>query len=303
MEELSMILNSLGCSYYETDRGDAFLGDSREMLRCLPDNSVNLIITSPPFALRRKKEYGNVEADKYVDWFMPFAEEFWRILKDDGSLVIHIGGAWNKGQPTRSVYHFQLLIALCQKFHLAQDFYWYNPARLPSPAEWVTVRRIRVKDAVEPVWWLSKTPYPKADNRKVLKPYSDSMLDLLKNGYRAKHRPSGHDISTKFSNDRGGAIPPNLLAMAHTESNTYYLRRCRETGIKPHPARYPVGLPEFFINFLTDKDDVVLDPFAGSNATGAAAQKQGRNWVAMEIIEDYLLGSKFRFERLQTELP
>lgn len=285
-------------SYYATDLGAAYLGDALCYLKSLESQSVNLIVTSPPFALQRKKDYGNVDHSEYVEWFLAFGEEFRRVLKDDGSLVIDIGGSWIKGQPTRSLYHFELLLALCQKldFQLAEEFYWWNPARLPSPAEWVNVRRIRVKDAVDPIWWLSKTPYPKADNRRVLVPYSDSMHELLQNGYKAKLRPSGHDISNKFSKDNGGAIPPNLLTISNTESNSHYLQKCRETRIKPHPARFPSGLPEFFIKFLTDPGDVVLDPFAGSNVTGHVAQQLERQWLAFELVEEYLEGSKFRFD-------
>lgn len=283
--------------YYKTDLGAAYLGDALDFLKLLPDCSVNLIVTSPPFALQRKKEYGNVEQEAYVAWLLEFAKEYYRVLAEDGSLVIDIGGSWVKGQPTRSLYHFKLLIALCEQlnFHLAQEFYWWNPARLPSPAQWVTVERIRVKDAVDPVWWLSKSPRPKADNRKVLQPYSDSMKELLQRGYKPKQRPSGWDISDKFSRDNGGAIPPNLLEFANTESNSRYLVRCREAGIKPHPARFPADLPEFFIKFLTDPGDVVLDPFGGSNVTGEVAQRLGRKWLAFELVEEYLQGSKFRF--------
>ncbi len=145
------------------------------------------------------------------------------------------------GQPTRSLYHFKLLIMLCEEFgfHLAQEFYWWNPSKLPTPAEWVTVRRIRVKDAINCVWWLSATPWPRALNKRVLQPYSDSMKDLLRNGYKAMKCPSGHDISQKFAKDNGAAIPPNLIALAHTESNGRYLRYCKTHNIAPHPARYP----------------------------------------------------------------
>jgi len=288
--------------YYSTSLGATYLGDALGLLGYLESRSVNLIVTSPPFALKRKKEYGNVDAGAYVEWFLPFAREFFRVLKDNGSFVIDIGGSWNPGIPTKTLYNFELLIALCRDvgFHFAEDFYWINPAKLPSPAEWVNVRRIRVKDAVDPVWWLSKTPNPKADNRKVLKPYSKSMEDLLEKGYKAKLRPSGHDISTKFSNNCGGAIPPNLLTIANTESNSYYLRACREAGLKPHPARYPIGLPEFFMKFLTDKDDVVLDPFCGSNVTGECAERLGRRWLAFENTPEYLDGSKFRFDAAST---
>jgi hypothetical protein len=134
-------------------------------------------------------------------------------------------------------------------FHLAQEFYWYNPAKLPALAEWVTVRRIRVKDSIECLWWLSKSTKPKADNRKVLVEYSEDMKRLLKRGYRAKERPSGHKITSKFK-ECGGSIPGNVITMGNNDSNGRYLSRCKEAGMKPHPARFPVQLPEFFIKFL-----------------------------------------------------
>jgi DNA modification methylase len=187
-------------------------------------------------------------------------------------------------------------VNLAKEFYLAQEFYWYNPARLPTPAEWVTVRRMRVKDAVNMVWWFSKSEWPKADNRRVLQPYSSSMKDLIKKGYKAKKRPSGHDISTKFQKDNGGAIPPNLIQIANTESNSAYLRTCKSRGIKPHPARYPEPLVKFFVEFLTDKQDIVVDPFAGSNVTGAVAEQLSRRWLAAELEPKYIEGSAIRFE-------
>ncbi|UKP00825.1 DNA-methyltransferase [Nostoc sp. UHCC 0870] len=283
--------------YYTQQHGQAYLGDSLEIITSIPDNSINLILTSPPFALTRKKEYGNESSDKYIEWFLPFAYEFKRVLAENGSFVLDLGGAYLPGNPVRSIYQYELLVRLCKEvgFFLAQELYHYNPARLPTPAEWVTIRRIRVKDAVNIVWWLSKIPNPKADNRKVLKPYSQSMKRLLKNGYKPQIRPSGHDISDKFQKDNQGAIPPNLLEIANTESNSVYLRRCKAAGIKPHPARFPQGFAEFFIKFLTDEGDIVLDPFAGSNTTGFVAETLQRRWISFEIKEDYLLGSRYRF--------
>lgn len=282
---------------YRTICGACYIANALELLAGLGDESVDLIVTSPPFALKRKKEYGNVPAERYVDWFRPFATEFRRVLKPHGSLVIDIGGSWRRGSPTRELYHFELLISLCKEqcFHLAQEFYWYNPAKLPSPAEWVTVRRLRVKDSVDPVWWLSKTEFPDADNRRVLVPYSGSMRALLRDGYRPKLRPSGHDISSKFRRNNDGAIPPNLLQIANTDSNGAYLQACREHGITPHPARFPRALPEFFIRFLTVPGALVLDPFAGSNVTGEAAERLGRRWLACDINAVYIWASRFRF--------
>src|SRR5579872_7154182 len=283
-----------------TKHGKVYCGDSLQLLQngnIVAPGSVNLIVTSPPFGLVRKKEYGNVDADEYVDWFRPFAQTFHDVLTDNGSLVIDIGGAWIPGQPTRSLYHYELLIMLCReyKFHLAQEFYWWNPSKLPTPAEWVTVRRIRVKDAINCIWWLSKTPWPKASNMRILQPYSESMVELLRNGYKAKMRPSGHDISTNFSTDNGAAIPPNILAIANTESNSAYLRYCTEHNLKTHPARFPAILPEYFIRMLTDPDDLVIDPFAGSCVTGEVAERLQRRWRCIELREDYVESAKGRF--------
>jgi site-specific DNA-methyltransferase (cytosine-N4-specific) len=286
-------------TYFRTKAGRMVLGDSLDVLAEMKPGSVDLIMTSPPFGLVRKKEYGNVAADEYIDWFRPFAKAFHRVLTERGSAVIDIGGAWNQGVPTRHLYHFKLLIMMCEEFgfHLAQDFYWWNPSKLPTPAEWVTVRRVRVKDAINTIWWLSKTPWPKASNRRVLQPYSPAMRALLENGYRPKKRPSGHDISEKFSVDNGAAIPPNLIAIPNTESNSFYLRYCQAKNLPVHPARYPADLPEYFIRMLTDPGDLVVDPFAGSCVTGEVAQRLDRKWVCVELIEEYLKGGLGRFAR------
>ena len=290
--------------FRQTPLGCIFHGDSLDVMRNQPPESVDLIMTSPPFALTRKKDYGNEQEDAYLEWFKDFAVQFRRILKDDGSLVIDLGGAWKPGFPVRSLYHFKLLIMLCEQFgfHLAQEFYWWNPSKLPAPAEWVNIRRIRVKDAVNTVWWLSKTPWPKASNRRVLQPYSDSMRTLLNSGYRAKLRPSGHDISTKFSIDNGASIPPNLIAVPNTESNSSYMRYCKENDIRPHPARFPAALPEYFIRMLTDPTDLVLDPFGGSCITGEVAERLERKWICVELVECYLQGAIGRFETTQEPL-
>jgi len=293
--------------YYETSLGAAYLEDALKILSSLPDDSVNAVVTSPPYALHFKKEYCNVDKKDYVKWFLPFAKEFFRVLKNDGSFILNIGGSYNKGLPTRSMYLYKLLIELVDSvgFHLAQEFFWYNPAKLPMPAEWVTVRRIRVKDAVEHVWWLGKTAWPKASNRNVLKPYSGDMLRLNQRGVRATVRPSGHNIKSSFDKiGAGGAIPPNVfedapddfLKFGNNSANDNYTLRCKEAGIRIHPARFPAALPDFFIRFLTDEGDIVLDPFAGSNTTGAVAEKLNRRWIVTETVEEYLAASKFRFD-------
>ena len=257
-------------------------------------------MTSPPFALQRQKDYGNKEQHEYIDWFCEFAKLVRNKLCDNGSFVIDLGGAYKKGVPIRSLYNFRLLIKLCDEydFHLAEEFYWYNPAKLPGPIEWVNKRKIRAKDAVNTVWWLTKNEFPKADITKVLNPYSEKMKKLIENPakyYTPKGRPSGHDISEGFGNDNGGSIPSNLLQIANSESNTPYLKYCKELGVKGHSARFPIALPEFFIKYLTDENDLVVDIFAGSNTTGQAAEKLKRHWISMDLSKEYVASSAFRF--------
>ncbi|EAM6530908.1 site-specific DNA-methyltransferase [Salmonella enterica] len=285
---------------YNTPLGAAYVADSLDMLAQLPDESVNLVMTSPPFALQRKKDYGNKEQHAYIDWLAEFASLVYRKLTPDGSFVVDLGGAYQKGVPVRSLYNYRVLIKFCDDigFHLAEEFFWYNPSKLPSPIEWVNKRKIRAKDSVNTVWWLSKTEWPKANVSNVLTEYSDRMKKLIKDPaayYSPAKRPSGHDIGSSFGKDNGGAIPSNLLQISNAEASSKYLKLCKEVGIKAHPARFPAKLPEFFIRFLTEKNDLVVDIFAGSNTTGYVAEKEGRRWLAFEQLPEYLSASIFRF--------
>ena len=211
-----------------------------------------------------------------------------------------------------STLPLESLLAFKKKgdLHLCQEFICYNPARLPTPTQWVNVERIRVKDAFTRVWWMSSTDNPKADNHRILTQYSKSMQQLIKRGtYNAGGRPSEHDIGKRsFLKDNGGAIPPNVLVtpegaqfpllevlpIPNTGATYSYQLYCREKGIQPHPARMPERLAEFFVRFLTDDNDLVLDPFAGSNTTGAVAECLNRRWLAIEEDQAYAAASEVR---------
>jgi site-specific DNA-methyltransferase (cytosine-N4-specific) len=285
---------------YHTNLGNAYVGDSLELVSHIASNSIDLVITSPPFALCRKKAYGNVQETEYVNWIKPFGSEVFRVLKDTGSFVLDLGGAYKQGMPARSLYNFRVLLYFCDElgFTLAEDFYWYNPSKLPSPIEWVNKRKIRTKDAVNTVWWFSKTEHPKADITKVLTPYSDRMKQLIKdpeNFYKPDKRPSGHAISASFGKDNGGALPSNLLSIPNTDSSSHYMRLCKALLLEQHPARFPVDLPSFFIKMLTLEGDTVLDIFGGSNTTGFVAETLHRNWITFELNHEYLAASILRF--------
>jgi len=262
-------------------------------------NKFSLIFTSPPFPLNKKKAYGNRSGQDYIDWLADFSGIFSELLSRNGSLVIELGNAWVSGSPTMSLLPLESLIALKEKgdFHLCQEFIYHNTTRLPSPAQWVNIERIRVKDAFTRLWWLSPSEKPHANNRKVLNEYSQSMKKLLQTKkYNPGKRPSEHRIGEKsFFTNNQGAIPSNVISLPNTISNDPYLNFCRENEIKYHPARMPPGLAEFFIKFLTEPDDLVLDPFAGSNVTGFVAEKLGRRWRSIEKEEVYASSSKSRF--------
>ena len=289
---------------YKTALGRSILGLAEDVLQS-PANTkdlegqVDLIFTSPPFPLNRKKRYGNEQGEAYVDWLANFAPLFKKALKPKGSIVLELGNAWEAGRPVMSTLALKALLAFLERgeFILCQQFVWYNPARLPSPAQWVNVERIRVKDAYTHLWWMALTDRPHADNRRVLTKYSESMENLLeRKSYNTGKRPSEHHIGKKsFLKNNAGAIPSNLITLANTQASSDYLNYCRTHKLQPHPARMPSGLAEFFIKFLTKPRKLVLDPFAGSNTTGAAAEKLGRRWIAIEPNELYLEGSRGRF--------
>ena len=298
-----MIQKTNNCPYraaFRTSYGEAIVGDSMDVLRDLPEGSIDLIVTSPPFALLREKAYGNHNQDEYVDWLLEFAPLVHRVLKETGSYVVDLGGAYQRGLPVRSVYQFRVLLRHIDDhgFHLAEEFYWHNPSKLPSPIEWVNKRKLRAKDSVNTVWWLSKTEWPKANISNVLAPYSDRMKKLLEDPdafYTPKERPSGHDIGKGFGKNNGGAIPPNLLQFPNSESNGNYMRLCKLFGLQPHPARFPRALPEFCVKFITAPDDMVVDIFGGSGTTGEVCEQLGRKWKTIDLDPSYVRASAFRF--------
>jgi DNA modification methylase len=286
---------------YVTDLGAALYAQAESAVQMIADGSIDLIITSPPYPLCTQKSYGNKDPHGQIEWLLDCAGHWHRTLADTGSLVLNLGDAWQRGRPTLSLYQERLLLQLVDDlgYRLAQRFYWENPSKLPSPSEWVTIRRIRVTSSVEQIYWLSKSDWPKATNLRVLRPYSPSMRKRIRQGgeHSPATRPSGHTLAAgAFGADRGGSIPHNLLSFAPTDSNSQYLRRCKASGIQPHPARFDPRLVDFFIRFLTDPGDMVYDPFAGSGVTAQVAESLGRRWITSEKSLTYLRGSALRFE-------
>lgn len=311
----------MGNLLYKTDYGKYYISKCEAQIKRLKlKGKVQLILTSPPFPLNNKKQYGNLVGEEYLKWITNLAPLFSSVLTPNGSIVIELGNAWEKDRPVQSLLHLKSLMSFVENpsagLRLCQEFVCYNPARLPSPAQWVTIERIRAIDSFTHIWWMSNSDYPKADNRKILRPYSKSMKKLLVTGeYNAGKRPSEHVISEKsFLTDNKGSISHNVLeleqldkkrdlrlpysmfSISNTKSNDFFSRACAERNIVPHPARMPLELASFFIEFLTDKGDIVLDPFGGSNTTGFCAEKLKRKWISIEVNQDYGKQSLIRFE-------
>ncbi len=303
---ISVVQESSAKPIFTTSMGSLYWGKCEELLRSPAlkhiHGQVQLLFTSPPFPLNAKKRYGNLQGEAYLAWLSGFAPLFAELLTPTGSLVMEIGNSWESGKPVQSLLPYRSLLAFIDAggLNLCQEITYYNPARLPTPAQWVTIERIRLKDATTKIWWMAKCDKPKADNRRVLRPYGKDMRRLLTRGtYNSGRRPSEHNISeTGFLKDNGGAIAPNLLEIANTSSSIGYQKFCKEHHLRPHPARMPDGIPEFFINFLTDPNDLVLDPFAGSNTTGAVAERLGRRWLAIECEHNYAISSISRFDKI-----
>lgn len=284
---------------YETNYGKMIYGNCQEVLPNLSEQKFDLIFTSPPFPLNRAKSYGNMTGAEYLKWISDIAVQLKGMLAERGSIVIEIGNAWNKGEPTHSTLPMEALLEFKRRgeFYLCQEFIYYNPAKLPSPIEWVNKKRIRVKDSFTRIWWLSSVPMPKADNRNVLEEYSNQMIKLLKSGkYNAGRRPSEYNVGkSSFSQNNGGSIPSNVIIAPNTVSRDKYIKYCKENNYNIHPARMPKEIPIFFIKMLTDVGDTILDPFAGSNTTGWVAEELKRKWISIEAEQNYILGSKGRF--------
>ncbi|MBS1624367.1 MAG: site-specific DNA-methyltransferase [Bacteroidetes bacterium] len=315
----------------KSKKGKLIVGDSIKLLsgemRKSLKGKVNLIITSPPFPLNNKKKYGNEKGAEYLKWFTEMAPIFSDLLAKDGSLVIEIGNSWEPERPVQSLLHLECLLGLVKhpkaNLRLIQEFICYNPSKLPSPAQWVTVNRLRTVDSYTHVWWIAKSDLPKADNTKILRPYSKSMEQLLKRQkYNSGKRPSEHHISEagflknnggsiahnffemeKLDHDRDVRLPHSVLSFSNTNSNDYFLTECRRKKLSPHPARMSGGLVNFFIKFLTNPNNLVLDPFSGSNTTGYCAEKLKRRWLSFEIKKEYIKQAKIRFSEPALKSP
>ena len=271
---------------------DVFInGKCEDILRSYPENCIDFILTSPPYADQRF--YGDkdssIKPEEYVEWFMPKAEQLFRVLKESGSFVLNINDKVVNGKT--ELYVYELILRLCRDigFNLVRDYIWHNPATPPNIFS--QGKMGRCKKSHEYCYWFSKGDSWTFNMDAIRTPYKEGMTNRLllgKGGGDADyHRPSGHHFCTsKKWTDHGGADPGTVISISNSQSNDKFSRYCRELGFT-HPARFPEKLAEWFIMAGSNEGDLILDPFSGSGTCAVVAARHRRHWIGIDTNEDY----------------
>ena len=253
---------------------DLYCGDSEEELKKLPDNCVDLIFTSPPYADQRKNTYGGIHPNKYVEWFLPIAKELLRVLKPTGTFVLNIKERVVDGE--RSTYVMELILEMRKIGWLwTEEYIWHK--KNSYPGKWPN----RFRDSWERLIQFNKNKKFHMYQEEVMVPVGDWAKTRLKNLSETDKRRDESKVGSGFGKnisnwlDRDMAYPTNVLHLA-TECNN-----------KNHSAAFPEGLPEWFIKLFTKQGDTVLDPFMGSGTTNFVAKRMKRNSIGIEIVKEY----------------
>lgn len=266
-------------------------GRCEEVVVKFPEACIDIILTSPPYA--DKRNYGidesKIHPDDYINWFLPKAREFFRILKPTGNFVLNINDNVVKGE--QHLYVFELVIALVKEigFKLVRDYIWYNPSTPPNIFS--SGKHGRTKKSHEFCFWFSKTSEWVFNIDSIRKPYGPDMNRYLEGNGRGDReqnlRPSTHSFNCgRIWKNNGGSDPGSVIVIGNTSSNDSFQKLCRLKGVH-HPARFPEKLAEFFILSGSNEDGIVLDPFSGSGTTAIAAQRNNRRWIGIDANAEY----------------
>jgi len=297
---LSMATPGIALRVLSTDRGDMIWAEAMTGISMLDDDSVSLNFSSPPYPLVQQRDYGGWSADSYVDHLLEHCEASKPKLCADGSLVLNLGDVYEQGRPELSLYQEEVALGLKKLgYHFCGRTIWVNPSK-PKTTPWVTKRRERIANGVETFWWWAPSTNPKANNRNVLVPYGEKQLRTIARGGELRKCSLGgakqSSEGLRYRTNNGGSIPFNILNLAPEGSNSHFVRESKRLGLPVHPARMPQKIAEFFIRFLTEEDDLVVDPFAGSGTTAAACEALNRQWVGFEKCQEYAVASGIRLE-------
>jgi site-specific DNA-methyltransferase (cytosine-N4-specific) len=292
---------------YSTDLGVALWSLSSDVYSALKgDEPITLCLTSPPYPLRNSRAYGNVDAAQYTDFILENLAPIVDNLRPGGSVCLNISNdIFETGRPSRSLYLEKLIIAINEELglELMDRLCWHNPSKPPSPTQWMAKTRQQLKSNFEPIYWFTNdAQLCRSNNRRVLQPHTERMKRFIQSGGEQTSRTGSDGAYAvkpgSYIKPTEGAVPGNILRYSHTcKSQLNYKHQARESGLPAHGAPYPLALAKFLIEFLTERNDLVVDPFGGSNTTGVGAEELGRRWMVTDCMYEYALGSGGRFER------
>lgn len=302
-KELRKVNDGICLLAFSTKLGIAILGDTFATLKGL-NEPIHLMVSSPPYPLREKRAYGNVNEHEYVDFICAALDPIVKNLVDGGSIALNISNdIFMSKTPARSLYRERLVLALHERFGLYKmdELIWQNPNKPPGPIAWASKTRFQLNVQYEPIYWFCNNPIKaRSNNQRVLEPHSEQHKKYMANGgvkTSSSHSDGAYrKVVGAYSNVTKGKIPKNILKHKHNcPSQSLYKRQAKALGLKPHGAPMPLTLARFLIEFMSKKQDLVVDPFAGSFTIPLAAERLGRRWVGIDNVFDYVRGSAERF--------
>ena len=306
-QKLCRIQPAVAVLGYSTDLGICIWGEAEHVFSRL-DRPVSLLLTSPPFRLRKPRAYGNPAGEQeYVDFVLRIVEPVINKLLPGGSVLLNVSNdVFEVGSPARSMYIERLLIALHDRLglKLMERFVWENPSKPPGPVVWASKKRVHLNVGYEPIYWLTNDPSSvRTNNRRVLQPHTEDHLRFLQNGGVKKDASFcdgayTHRVGKSFANQTEGKIPRNILKFSHNCSNKQETAKVARTlGLPVHGATFPLKMAKFLVQFFTGdgEDEFVVDTCAGWNTTGLACEELGIPWMATEVMRGYVLASALRF--------
>jgi len=305
-KELTVAPAGVAMLAFETRFGFAIWSDCRTLFSSL-NEPISLCLTSPPYALRCARAYGNPTEAEYVDFIVRSLEPIVKNLVDGGSIALNISNdIFEAGLPSRSLYQERLILALHDRLGLSKmdTLIWSNKSKAPGPYQWASRKRVQLNVAWEPVVWMTNNASKvRSDNRRILNPHTAKHQQLIDAGGEKRtgvYSDGAYRIKPgSFGNQTEGSIQRNIIEVGHRCSRQNLVRRYQEQeGLPRHGAPMPYALADRLVRFLTEPGDLVVDPFGGSLTTGDAAEQNGRRWLSTDITLEYLQGGRVRFSEV-----